>query len=59
MTTIYALGSGSSGNAFAVACDGAVLLVDAGFSARDTRKLAQATKLAQGLADALTPSSEA
>lgn len=31
----------------------------AGFSARDTRKLAQATKLAQGLADALTPSSEA
>ncbi len=35
VTTVYALGCRSSGNAFAVACDGAALLVDAGFSARE------------------------
>lgn len=48
MTTIYALGSGSSGNAFAVACDGAVLLVDAGFSAREIGKRAEAIGLDLG-----------
>ncbi len=42
MTTVYALGSGSSGNAFAVACDGAALLVDAGFSAREIGRRAEA-----------------
>ena len=35
MTTLYVLGSGSSGNALAIACEGEVLLVDAGFSARE------------------------
>lgn len=32
---IVVLGSGSRGNCFAIICDGAVLLLDAGFSARD------------------------
>lgn len=35
MTTLYVLGSGSGGNAFALAAAGEVLLVDAGFSARE------------------------
>ncbi len=35
MTTLYILGSGSSGNAFAIECGGEVLLIDAGFSARE------------------------
>ena len=35
MTTLYVLGSGSSGNALAVECGGRVLLVDAGFSAKE------------------------
>jgi phosphoribosyl 1,2-cyclic phosphodiesterase len=38
MTTLYMLGSGSSGNALAIECDGEVLLVDAGFSAREMRR---------------------
>ena len=29
MTTLYVLGSGSSGNAFAIACEEQALLVDA------------------------------
>lgn len=32
------LGSGSNGNALAIECDGEVLLVDAGFSAREMRR---------------------
>lgn len=36
MTTLHVLGSGSRGNCLAVTCDGATLLVDAGFSARET-----------------------
>jgi phosphoribosyl 1,2-cyclic phosphodiesterase len=40
MTTLYMLGSGSSGNALAIECDGDVLLVDAGFSARELRRRA-------------------
>jgi len=32
------LGSGSKGNAFAVECDGAVLLIDAGFSAKEVER---------------------
>ncbi|HEY7026132.1 MAG TPA: MBL fold metallo-hydrolase, partial [Gemmatimonadales bacterium] len=35
MTTLYVLGSGSSGNAFAIGCEEQALLVDAGFSARE------------------------
>ncbi|HEX7024196.1 MAG TPA: MBL fold metallo-hydrolase [Gemmatimonadales bacterium] len=43
MTTLVALGSGSGGNAFAVVADDAVLLIDAGFSAREvTRRAALA-----------------
>jgi phosphoribosyl 1,2-cyclic phosphodiesterase len=40
---VVVLGSGSSGNCFALLCDGAVLLIDAGFSAREIeRRLEQA-----------------
>ena len=35
MTTLYVLGSGSSGNALAIQCQDEVLLIDAGFSARE------------------------
>ncbi len=43
VTTLYVLGSGSSGNAFAIQCDDEVLLVDAGFSARElTRRAVEA-----------------
>jgi phosphoribosyl 1,2-cyclic phosphodiesterase len=35
VTTLYVLGSGSGGNAFALAADDEVLLIDAGFSARE------------------------
>jgi phosphoribosyl 1,2-cyclic phosphodiesterase len=38
MTTLFMLGSGSSGNALAIEADGEVLLVDAGFSAREMRR---------------------
>lgn len=38
MTTVYMLGSGSAGNALAIEADGEVLLVDAGFSAREMRR---------------------
>jgi len=42
MTTLYVLGSGSGGNAFAIAAVDQVLLVDAGFSAREiTRRAVQ------------------
>lgn len=40
MTTVYVLGSGSGGNAFALASEGEVLLIDAGFSAREIAKRA-------------------
>lgn len=40
MTTLHILGSGSRGNCIAVTCDGATLLVDAGFSARETARRA-------------------
>jgi phosphoribosyl 1,2-cyclic phosphodiesterase len=42
MTRLFALGSGSRGNCFALACNGAVLLIDAGFSAREITRRAQA-----------------
>jgi phosphoribosyl 1,2-cyclic phosphodiesterase len=41
MTTLTVLGSGSKGNAVALATDGAVLLVDAGFSARELARRAE------------------
>ncbi len=37
-TTLTSLGSGSKGNAFALECEGMVLLIDAGFSARELQK---------------------
>jgi phosphoribosyl 1,2-cyclic phosphodiesterase len=50
-TTLHVLGSGSRGNCFAVARDGAVLLVDAGFSAREIqRRAARAGLDLRGLA---------
>lgn len=45
MTTLYVLGSGSSGNAFAIGSGDEVLLVDAGFSARETERRAAAVGL--------------
>ncbi len=43
MTTVFVLGSGSGGNAFAVRSGGEALLIDAGFSAREiSRRAAQA-----------------
>jgi phosphoribosyl 1,2-cyclic phosphodiesterase len=46
MTRLFALGSGSRGNCFALACDGAVLLIDAGFSAREIARRSRAGGLA-------------
>jgi len=40
VTTLYVLGSGSSGNCLAIEHDGDVLLVDAGFSAREVERRA-------------------
>jgi phosphoribosyl 1,2-cyclic phosphodiesterase len=42
VTRLFALGSGSRGNCFALASDGAVLLIDAGFSAREIERRAEA-----------------
>jgi len=42
VTTLFALGSGSRGNAFGLATDDAALLVDAGFSARELARRADA-----------------
>ena len=41
MTLLTALGSGSRGNAFAVSFDGSVLLIDAGFTAREIARRAE------------------
>lgn len=41
MTTLAVLGSGSRGNAFALSEGGAVLLIDAGFSAREITRRAE------------------
>lgn len=46
MTTLYVLGSGSRGNCFAVESEGVALLVDAGFSAREVERRAEAAGLA-------------
>ena len=45
MMTLYVLGSGSRGNCFAVECEGVVLLIDAGFSAREIERRANAVGL--------------
>jgi phosphoribosyl 1,2-cyclic phosphodiesterase len=46
MTRLFALGSGSRGNCFALGCEGAVLLIDAGFSAREITRRAMTGGLA-------------
>lgn len=46
MTSVHVLGSGSRGNCIALACDGATLLVDGGFSARETERRAVAAGVA-------------
>ncbi len=48
MSRLFVLGSGSRGNAFAVECEGAVLLVDAGFSARELERRAACAGLDLG-----------
>ena len=45
MTTLYALGSGSAGNAFAISTGTEALLIDAGFSAREITRRATAAGL--------------
>lgn len=46
MTRLFVLGSGSRGNCCALECDGRVLLIDAGFSAREIARRASAVGLA-------------
>lgn len=48
MTTLTVLGSGSQGNAVALAADGKVLLVDAGFSAKELRRRAELAQVDLG-----------
>ena len=45
MTMLYGLGSGSRGNCFAVESDGVVLLIDAGFSAKEIERRAKTVGL--------------
>ena len=45
MMRLFVLGSGSRGNCCAVECDGTALLVDAGFSAREIERRAEAAGL--------------
>jgi len=46
VTALYSLGSGSRGNCFAVESEGAVLLLDAGFSAKEIERRATGAGLA-------------
>lgn len=46
MTRLFVLGSGSRGNCVALACEGAALLIDAGFSAREIARRAAAGGMA-------------
>ena len=46
MTTLHTLGSGSKGNCFALEEDGAILLMDAGFSAKEIGRRAERAALA-------------
>jgi phosphoribosyl 1,2-cyclic phosphodiesterase len=43
---LVVLGSGSKGNCFAIVCDGAVLLIDAGFSAKEIERRLEGAGLA-------------
>jgi phosphoribosyl 1,2-cyclic phosphodiesterase len=43
---LVVLGSGSKGNCFALVCDGAVLLIDAGFSAKEIERRLEAAGIA-------------
>jgi phosphoribosyl 1,2-cyclic phosphodiesterase len=45
VTVLYGLGSGSRGNCFALESDGAVLLIDAGFSAKEIERRAETVGL--------------
>ena len=53
MTALYVLGSGSRGNCCAVACDGAAVLIDAGFSPREIERRAESTGLSLGSVGAI------
>jgi phosphoribosyl 1,2-cyclic phosphodiesterase len=46
VTVLYVLGSGSRGNCFALESEGVVLLVDAGFSAKEIERRAESAGLA-------------
>lgn len=46
MTTLHVLGSGSKGNAFALVHDGATLLIEAGFSARELERRLESSGVA-------------
>ena len=48
MTTLHVLGSGSKGNAFAVVHEGATLLVEAGFTARELERRLEAAGIDPG-----------
>jgi len=47
-TSLIALGSGSRGNCFALECEGAILLIDAGFSAKEITRRAERAGLDLG-----------
>lgn len=53
MTDLHILGSGSKGNAFALAAEGRVVLVDAGFSAREIQRRLGEARLDPGTIDGI------
>ncbi len=53
MTTLYVLGSGSRGNCIALEAEGVAVLVDAGFSAREIERRADAAGLELGRVGAI------
>lgn len=53
MIALHVLGSGSRGNCFAVVAEGRVLMLDAGFSARETARRAARTGLSLERADGI------
>ena len=53
MTALYVLGSGSRGNCCAVECDGAAVLIDAGFSPREIERRAESAGLPLGSVGAI------
>jgi phosphoribosyl 1,2-cyclic phosphodiesterase len=58
VTRLYVLGSGSKGNCLAVESEGRVLLIDAGFSAREIERRAERVGLALGGAAAIVVTHE-